>query len=431
MAAADISLLCSSASSIPLACRPAHPPFLSPAGLLIHHWHCQEGHIEAESYEKDLQYLKEKIDAGADFIVTQLFYRVDNFFKFVDDCRALGITCPIVPGIMPIQSYGGFKRMTGFCKTDVPQEISDALEAVKDDEGAVKTYGIAQSIEMCEAMRARGTKGFHIYTLNLEISATAIIKGLGLYSEEKAVRRLPWRPATSSSARSTDETVRPIFWANRPRSFLARTMDWNDFQNGRWGNNQSQVFGDLNDHYLARLDRTSRDKDGCIKLWGSPTSIADINRIFSRFATGEIDRLPWSEKPGGLEAESSLLSQRLHDLNEKGVLTVNSQPTVNGVASTDPAVGWGGPGGVVYQKGYIEFFASAETTAKIVAACRAIPSLTFQATNTSGDCQTNIQPDHPVNAVTWVRKPSRSRPRCAATRCGSCVGRDNSIFSSR
>jgi len=271
----------------------------------------------------------------------------------------------------------------------------------------VKTYGIAQSIEMCEAMRARGTKGFHIYTLNLEISATAIIKGLGLYSEEKAVRRLPWRPATSSSARSTDETVRPIFWANRPRSFLARTMDWNDFQNGRWGNNQSQVFGDLNDHYLARLDRTSRDKDGCIKLWGSPTSIADINRIFSRFATGEIDRLPWSEKPGGLEAESSLLSQRLHDLNEKGVLTVNSQPTVNGVASTDPAVGWGGPGGVVYQKGYIEFFASAETTAKIVAACRAIPSLTFQATNTSGDCQTNIQPDHPVNAVTWGVFPQR------------------------
>ena len=64
-------------------------------------------------YTQDLQYLKEKIDAGADFIVTQLFYDMDCFFKFVDDCRAIGITCPIVPGMMPIQAYKGFYRMCG------------------------------------------------------------------------------------------------------------------------------------------------------------------------------------------------------------------------------------------------------------------------------------------------------------------------------
>lgn len=61
------------------------------------------GHPEAESYEQDLRHLKEKVDAGADFIITQLFFRADTFFKFLDDCRAIGITCPILPGIFPIQ----------------------------------------------------------------------------------------------------------------------------------------------------------------------------------------------------------------------------------------------------------------------------------------------------------------------------------------
>ncbi len=61
------------------------------------------GHPEAESYEEDLRHLKEKVDAGADFVITQLFFRADTFLKFVDDCRAIGITCPILPGIFPIQ----------------------------------------------------------------------------------------------------------------------------------------------------------------------------------------------------------------------------------------------------------------------------------------------------------------------------------------
>lgn len=72
-----------------------------------------------EEYRKDLAYLKEKVDAGAEMIITQLFYDVDIFLKFVQDCKDIGINVPIVPGIMPIMTYGGFKRMTGFCKTKV------------------------------------------------------------------------------------------------------------------------------------------------------------------------------------------------------------------------------------------------------------------------------------------------------------------------
>ena len=74
-----------------------------------------EGHISAASMEEDVRFLKEKCDAGADFIITQLFYDTDVFLKWVDQCRAAGITCPIIPGIMPIQNYTGFKRMTSFC----------------------------------------------------------------------------------------------------------------------------------------------------------------------------------------------------------------------------------------------------------------------------------------------------------------------------
>lgn len=78
------------------------------------------------------------MDAGGEVIITQLFYDTNIFFKFVTDCRSVGISVPILPGIMPIMTYGGFKRMTGFCKTKVPQAIADALEAIKDNEEAVR-----------------------------------------------------------------------------------------------------------------------------------------------------------------------------------------------------------------------------------------------------------------------------------------------------
>uniref|UniRef100_A0A6N2KDQ9 Methylenetetrahydrofolate reductase n=1 Tax=Salix viminalis TaxID=40686 RepID=A0A6N2KDQ9_SALVM len=90
--------------------------------------------LAIQDYHKDLAYLKQKVDAGADLIVTQLFYDTDIFLKFVNDCRQIGITCPIVPGIMPINNYKGFIRMTGFCKTKVPAEVTAALELKRPSE---------------------------------------------------------------------------------------------------------------------------------------------------------------------------------------------------------------------------------------------------------------------------------------------------------
>ena len=106
------------------------PSFLILKKLVFHSGY-PEGHIESEDKEIDLPYLKEKLDAGADYVVTQLFYDADLFIDWVRKIRAMGITAPILPGIMPIQSYGGFKRMTSLCKTKVPQFIMNDLEPIK------------------------------------------------------------------------------------------------------------------------------------------------------------------------------------------------------------------------------------------------------------------------------------------------------------
>eukprot|EP00808_Paulinella_micropora_P022546 g64099.t1 len=142
-----------------------------------------EGHPDSESVEKDMAYLKQKVDAGGDLVITQLFYDVPLYIEWVKKCRKIGIKCPILPGIMPIQSYGGFKKMTAFCKTKVPKEIEEALEAIKDDEDAVIEYGIKLAVEMCKQILESGVSpgvspGCHFYTLNNEYSTARILEVL-------------------------------------------------------------------------------------------------------------------------------------------------------------------------------------------------------------------------------------------------------------
>lgn len=134
-------------------------------------------------YANELAYLKSKVDAGADFIITQMFFDTEVFVQFVADCRGAGIHCPIMPGLMLIQSYAGFKRMIGFCKTRVPQWLRDQLDVVKDDDAAVKVTGTAILAAMCRAILAAGFKGLHLYTLNLEEGTYDLLRELGLFKE--------------------------------------------------------------------------------------------------------------------------------------------------------------------------------------------------------------------------------------------------------
>lgn len=134
-----------------------------------------------KNYWNDINYLKEKLDAGADFVVTQLFYDVDIFIKWVSDCRSVGITAPIIPGIMPIMAYGGFTRMTSFCKTYVPPAVKTKVESLKDDDAGLKEYGIqVRPTSACMYMYGFGSRPYPggEPALNLDQQAPASLSGL-------------------------------------------------------------------------------------------------------------------------------------------------------------------------------------------------------------------------------------------------------------
>lgn len=361
----------------------------------------QNGVVTEEAYENELAYLKKKVDAGGEVIVTQLFYDTDIFLKFVNDCRQIGITCPIVPGIMPINNYKGFIRMTGFCKTKIPDEITAALDPIKDNEEAVKAYGIHLGTEMCKKILASGIKTLHIYTLNMEKSALAILMNLGLIEESKISRSLPWRRPTNIFR--VKEDVRPIFWANRPKSYISRTIGWDQYPSGRWGDSRNASYGGLTDYQFMRP--RSRDKK-LHEEWVVPLkNVTDIYEKFMKFCLGKLRSSPWSELDG-LQAETKIINEQLGNINLKGFLTINSQPAVNGAKSDSPTVGWGGPGGYVYQKAYLEFFCSPQKLNALVEKCKSFPFLTYIAVNKDGTWFSNVNQTD-VNAVTWGVFPAK------------------------
>ncbi|KAF2282557.1 hypothetical protein GH714_043676 [Hevea brasiliensis] len=208
-----------------------------------------DGVATPENYQKDLEYLKRKVDAGADLIITQLFYDTDIFPELVNDCRQIGINCPIVPGIMPINNYKGFLRMTGFCKTKV---------------------------------------------------------------------------------------CIPPYRANRPKSYISRTLSWEQYPHDRWEDSCNPSYRALADYQFMRA--RARDK----KLhdeWATPlNSIEDILEKFKKHCLGKLKSSPWSELDG-LQPETKIINEQLGKINLKGFLTINSQPAVNGERSDSPSVG--------------------------------------------------------------------------------------------
>jgi methylenetetrahydrofolate reductase (NADPH) len=356
-----------------------------------------EKHIDSDTYENDLQNLKKKVDAGANLIVTQLFYDPKAFLKFVADCRKLGITIPILPGLMPILSYNGLVRMCGLCGTSIPKKILDDLAPIKDDDAAVQEYGIKQCVEMCKELMAGGVRGLHFYTLNMERSVREVLLQLELINDSHLHRDVPWAGARgnrSNNGKGKQESVRPIYWANRPRSFISRTEDWDNYPNGRWGDAGSPAFDILGDYHLTQLYANSEETRK--KEWGTPATEQDVANTFCAYLKGEITRLPWNDT--ALASESDLISDSLKKMNASGFLTINSQPSVNGAPSDHAVHGWGGPKGYVYQKAYLEFFTSPQNFEKFKTLISKYPSLDYQAVNAKGETEGNLAG---IAAVTW------------------------------
>merc|ERR1719160_2091394 len=321
----------------------------------------ENGAIDQAAWEQDMKYFKDKVDAGADFAVTQLFYDCEKYGTFLKKCKAMGIpdSFKVYPGIMPIQNYAGFKRMTGFCKTYIPKEIMEALEPIQNDDQAVKEYGIKLGVEMSKKCIELGAPGVHLYTLNLETSATAIVEELGLLDVGDAAK-------------------------------LAKDYPWNRST----GSRESPAYG----LFATPPKPTDKQLEELKKQWGF-TDSARLKEVFCKFLTpgGNVKSLPWCpEQPGD---ETVCIRSQLQRLCRTGCLTINSQPRLNGALSNDPLFGWGPAGGVVYQKAYAEFFCSPATWALLEAELGKTPTVELMGVTRKGELKASH--DTQVTAVTW------------------------------
>lgn len=422
--------------------------------------HSDQSHPEHQSIEHDLPYLEEKTKAGADFIMTQLFYDVNAYQKYEKRLREheSGIfkTIPIIPGLMPVQSYQIFRRTTKLSHASLPPEILRRFEAVKGDDEAVKRVGLDVLGEIVDTMKHSefpGPRGFHFYTLNLEKVVAQILErnslippstptiGANLVDEattfdevddfviiaearKKQQRRRssmansgPRNRVIISSARESStssnraSSVYETFdhEAGVPREAinsrantlaisegegsLGREATWDEFPNGRWGDARSPAYGQI-DGYGVSLHVSVPEAR---RLWGEPKSVADISKSFARHLGGEIDTMPWSEE--SLQPETLTIKNELLQLINKGWWTVASQPAVNGVPSTDPVFGWGPKNGFVFQKPFVEFFIPNDEWRKLHSKLFEHPQITYFAGNAKSDFASNNAES--VNPVTW------------------------------
>jgi methylenetetrahydrofolate reductase (NADPH) len=139
-----------------------------------------ETHQEAPSPAADLDNLRRKCAAGGDVVVTQLFYDNDDFFRFRDRCQTLGITAPLVPGIMPVTNYAQIRRIASLCKARLPAAFTDAFEAAGDDEAAQFEAGVNYAARQVEALIAGGVPGMHFYVLNKSPATIRVLEHVGL-----------------------------------------------------------------------------------------------------------------------------------------------------------------------------------------------------------------------------------------------------------
>jgi methylenetetrahydrofolate reductase (NADPH) len=147
-----------------------------------------ETHIHATSPEADLEYLAEKVAAGAEFLITQLFFDNKFYFDFLQRVRAIGIETPIIPGVMPITHAGQVERMADMCGAAIPEQLRSELHLREDHPEAVLDFGVAYATLQCAELLAAGAPGIHFYTLNRSPATRAILGALKLTKPwEKAV----------------------------------------------------------------------------------------------------------------------------------------------------------------------------------------------------------------------------------------------------
>ena len=436
--------------------------------------HADGSHPAQQSLEHDLPYLVDKVQAGADFIMTQLFFDINAYDTFEKTLRehpsgALK-TIPILPGLMPIQSYQMIKRTTKLSHAKIPSSLMERLDAVRGDDEQVKLVGVDIVSELVEQVkkvkhRTPGPQGFHFYTLNLEKAVSFILERTNLIPdavmENEAIvdGELPGplphlnglnsrrgrshsRSSRRHSSVGSDPHNRVILgdasradpeWethggeAGKPADLinsrlndlaisegegaLGREATWDDYPNGRFGDARSPAYGEI-DGYGISLHTSPVQ---ATKLWGRPTTLQDISDIFIKHVQGDLPAIPWSEEE--LMPETITIKDHLIELNRKGWWTIASQPTVNGVPSSDATFGWGPSKGFVFQKSFVELFLPSAEWLKLMERLETPEvkdMVCFFASNASGEFVSGdpsgpatSQPTSSTNAVTWGVFPSK------------------------
>ncbi len=155
-----------------------HPRFCQAFDLSVAGY--PEGHPECKDKQKDLEYLKRKVDEGAQAVVTQLFFNNRHYFDFVERSRKIGITVPIVPGIMPVTHGPQIEKFSRMCGAEIPQEIHEAILRFGEDQASIMKFGIDYATRQCEELLAGGAPGLHFYTLNQSLATRQIYTNLHL-----------------------------------------------------------------------------------------------------------------------------------------------------------------------------------------------------------------------------------------------------------
>jgi len=138
-----------------------------------------EAHLESESWDRDLEHIKRKVDLGADFLITQLFYDNSYFYNMVERFRKKGIGAPVLAGVLPILSTSQIRRFTALCGTSIPEGLNARLEKYVDDDNAAREFGIEYATRQVEDLVSQGVEGIHFYALNRSYSITKILTNLG------------------------------------------------------------------------------------------------------------------------------------------------------------------------------------------------------------------------------------------------------------
>ncbi|KAI0167125.1 MTHFR-domain-containing protein [Hypoxylon sp. FL1284] len=428
--------------------------------------HADESHPLGQSLEHDLPYLVDKTLAGADFLMTQLFFDTEAYDKFERTLRehpsGAFRTIPIIPGLMPIQGYQMIKRTTKLSHARIPDAIMSRLDDVKKDDEKVKSVGVDILSEIVERVkeithRTSGPAGFHFYTLNLEKAVSFIVERTHLIppstpgpketiideiaaeiprlqvngsdhdhmSQARERSRSRRQSTVSSETRNrvivSGKVSNPEYEATsaeasipaEPINSRANTLAISEGEGvlGReatWDDFPNGRWGDARSPAYGEIDGYGPSLHvshaQAVSLWGYPKKQEDINKLFVRHLKGELSAIPWSEEE--FNDETRTIADQLVQLNSKGWWTVASQPAVNGLRSSDPVFGWGPQQGFIFQKAFVEFFlpsAEWKVLHEKLQSPEVKSSVCFYAANAAGDF---VSSDNAGGPTGEAREPS-------------------------